>query len=175
MSITKYRQFLERVQPRAVALDGCTVKLDRPAYARMLGKESDARPVSAIRVKYELGEVEDDYFDVTGELTLETGPDQAAPALTIQCAFTMHFHGSQPSERALAEQFAQQEARLVIWPYFREFVSSLTGKMGISHITLPLVLRQPRRQKSSSRTKGGPSRRSSGASGKRRRARTAGS
>jgi len=97
--------------------------------------------VNTLNANYRVGDIGDDYFDVIGELSVTAG-DEGKPALTIECTFEAHFHGLKEDERDLAQQFAQVEARLFLWPYFREFTSNMTTKMGLPPLILPLVLRQ---------------------------------
>jgi len=64
---------------------------------------------------------------------------KAAPTLVIEALYETHFHCKAPTQREPAERFVASELRLIMWPYFRELVFDLCGKMSIPPITIPLV------------------------------------
>lgn len=102
--------------------------------------------VNALDVHYELGTVADDSFEITARLTItsrEQGNEVNRPVvLQIECTFGALFEvpGSGfPKE--YAQRFTSSEARLIVWPYFREFISSMSLRMGLPPLVMPLAFR----------------------------------
>jgi preprotein translocase subunit SecB len=60
------------------------------------------------------------------------------PAIAVECTYVAHFHcdGCEVT-REFAERFTQSELRLVVWPYFRQFVNDATARMAIQPIVIP--------------------------------------
>jgi hypothetical protein len=137
-----YQAFLRTVQPTEVGLKTCSSKLNRVGYWQLFSTEA-ADWVRSLRPAYALAQRTKDYFDVSGKLSLTIGPpgDDAPRVLEIDCEFELHVHVSEPFDEAFAKRFADNEARLIVWPYFREFISSLTSRMGIPSLVIPITLR----------------------------------
>ncbi len=133
-----YEQFLRNVKPVAMGLVECSSRLDREALGQMAARKNSG--VRVISTEYQLAAAEGGYFDAIGKFSLAVAEKpKATPALTIQCTYETHFHCKAPIEKNLAERFTASELRLVLWPYFRELVFDLSGKMSIPPITIPLA------------------------------------
>ncbi len=133
-----YEQFLKSVKPIALGLTGSASQLDREAYGRLMSQKE--RAVRVISTEYKLLEAESGYFDGSGKFSLAVADGKkSTPALTIECTYETHFHCKAPVARELADRFTASELRLVLWPYFRELVFDLCGKMSIPPITIPLT------------------------------------
>jgi preprotein translocase subunit SecB len=121
-----------------LALGACSAKLDRGLYVAPDRAEKSLRTISA---DYKLTDVRKDYFDVSARfrLTVEHKTEPLT-ALTIECEFAGHFHcGDSELSHELADRFTQSELRIILWPYFREFVNDITAKMSIPPILIPLA------------------------------------
>jgi hypothetical protein len=133
-----YAEFLRGIKLVGLALSNCSASIDRLTYFELTGKKkNNTRTISA---EYKLDEVEKDYFDVSARFTL-TVEDKMKPskALAVECVFAAHFHCTAPEvPREFADRFTQSELRLILWPYFREFVSGITAKMAIPALLIPL-------------------------------------
>jgi hypothetical protein len=93
-----------------------------------------------ISTEYKLLDAESGYFDANGRFSIVVSEEKkSVPALVIECTFETHFHCKSPVVREMAERFTASELRLVLWPYFRELVFDLCGKMSIPPITIPLI------------------------------------
>jgi len=131
-----YAEFLRTVKLVALALANCSASLDRGPYIEQSARAKSTRHISA---DYELDEVRKNAFDVAAGFKLAvTNKANTSKPLTIECRFLGHFHCKPEASRELQERFAQSEARLIFWPYFRELVSDLTAKMYIQPILVPL-------------------------------------
>jgi preprotein translocase subunit SecB len=78
------------------------------------------------------------YFDVRAKLEVTvTGRKTKAHLVEIVASFDVHFH-SEELPKQLVERFCNSEARLIVWPYFREYVSDVSSRMYIPPVILPL-------------------------------------
>jgi len=133
-----YEDFLRGVKPVALGLVECSSRLDREALGRLTVRKDGG--VRIISTEYNLKAADGGYFDATGRFSLAVAERaKSTPALFIQCTYETHFHCKAPVRRDLAERFTASELRLVLWPYFRELVFDLSGKMSIPPITIPLA------------------------------------
>lgn len=135
---SEYERFLNSVRPVGIGLAESVSRLDRGQYAHLMRQKG--RPRRIISTEYKLTDADAGYFDASGKLSLAvTDSTKAAPALLIECTYETHFHCKPPASKELAERFTASELRLVLWPFFREVVLDLCGKMGIPPITIPLA------------------------------------
>jgi hypothetical protein len=134
----RYDQFLRRLKLFGLALDRAECHIDRAAYFALLDRRKDAaRNISA---NYELKRVKDDFFDAVARFILEVRDEKGKrEALRLTCSFILHFHGDRAVDQSLAKQFTASELRLVVWPYFRQFVSDITARMSIPPVNVPLA------------------------------------
>jgi preprotein translocase subunit SecB len=133
----QYSEFLHSIKLIALGLENCSANLNRRLYATLAAKKNTDRSILS---DYRLGEVEKEFFDVSANFTMRV-EDKAktSRALSIECSFAAHFH-CETSEwtNEFAERFTQSELRLILWPYFREFVNDISSKMAIPPLLIPL-------------------------------------
>lgn len=131
-----YEDFLRNLKLITLALTSSNCKLDLPVYFSILDKKKVAKKLKA---NYSVSEVEEKYFSTKAALRV-TIQDETEELLgvTIECEYAVYFHCKRPVNQEFASKFADTGLRLVVWPYFREFVFDLSGKMAIPPITLPL-------------------------------------
>jgi hypothetical protein len=156
-----YNQFLKKVNLYALGLDSMSADLKREAYA-IAHAESASEVVRFIENQFDVIEFTQEHFDVRATYCLRVKLEGAAPVdlpqppptpgsvslsasdelLCIRTSFTAHFHCKKISAgKSYADRFAQSEARLIFWPYFRQTISDTTARMSIRPITIPLTLR----------------------------------
>jgi hypothetical protein len=132
-----YEKFLRSVEPVGLGLSSSLSRLDREVLIRIRKQRGGA--TRSISTEYKLTDAADGYFDATGKFVLTvTDGKQSSPALVIECKYESHFHCHAPVNKEFAERFTTSELRLVLWPYFRELVHDLCGKMGIPPLTIPI-------------------------------------
>jgi preprotein translocase subunit SecB len=135
------RSLVDKLDLFAIGLDSLSANLDRSNYASAFAEEKK-RIKRSIESAYKVTDYSSEHFDVTATLSLRI--DAAGfedPILAVNIAISGHFHPKKPLSREDVEGFADAEARLIFWPYFRQIVSDTTGRMHIGTITLPLVVR----------------------------------
>ena len=120
----------------ALGMDSCSARLDRYPYYALLEKDGQVRRISA---EYEVARSSKDHFDAKAifrlQVTDKSGNDSP---LSIECSFRAHFHvrGGHVNE-GLAKRFVETGFRVVVWPYFRQFVTDTTARMTIQPIVIP--------------------------------------
>src|SRR5581483_3934203 len=132
-----YRPFLESVQPLLVALDSCNASVDRVALVAAIVAEGEQdRPVNSIRANYVLKGTSPDVFVVTASVVVTTRVgNKPPPVLTIECVFEMTFKALDvEKQRQHVQRFIDTELRVIGWPFFREFVSATSIRMGIPNL-----------------------------------------
>jgi hypothetical protein len=136
-ALRAYRKFLKEIVPIGVGLKEVNSRLDRDIYFALRKERGDS--LRTISAEYNLVEAKGGYFESTGSFTLVAAHKKTgAIGLTIACAYVVHIHCKSPVDREMADRFTKGELRLILWPFFREFVFDLCGKMSIPPITIPL-------------------------------------
>jgi preprotein translocase subunit SecB len=116
-----------------------SAKLNRNMYWRHLKKSENI--TREIATTYKPVNLEDDHFDIEARLELTIAiKGNASEILTITCNYSAHFHAAPGFTLEVVEHFARSGAKIIIWPYFRHFVSDMTSRMHIPPITIPLTL-----------------------------------
>ena len=157
----RYKRFLNQVNLYALGLDSMSADIKREAYT-IAHAESASQVIRSIESKFELIEFTQEHFDVRARFCLRVklegsasvGLPQPPPVpgsvalsaddelLCIRTSFIAHFHCKKSiAGKSHAGRFAESEARLIFWPYFRQAVSDITARMSIRPITVPLTLR----------------------------------
>jgi len=131
-----YTQFLKSIDPITIALAGSRLSVDRDRYfdegPKRLSVAWSCVPVT----------VKKDYFEAEAKVIVKLGSEgEAKPSVQIEATFQMHIHAGRPIVRAFVDRFADSEVRILIWPYFREYVSNVTGRMYIPPVILPMATR----------------------------------
>lgn len=137
-----YSEFLQGIEPVVLGLKSCQVDLDRKAFWQLV-ESPKKKGTRHFRSGCRVSEIKQDCFDLTATLTLEfLDPGAKSAPLRIRCDYEAHFHGRLVSA-ALVSRFAGAEARLFMWPYFREFVASTMGRMSIPPFLIPVSYSLP--------------------------------
>jgi preprotein translocase subunit SecB len=132
----QYPNFLRGIKLIGLGLENCSANIEREAYFNLASKKNNTRTISA---DYTLVEAHEDSFDVSAKFTVAVEDKlKSSKALTIECVFVAHFHCTE-APREFLERFTQSELRLVLWPFFREFVSDVTSRMAIPPLLVPLA------------------------------------
>jgi preprotein translocase subunit SecB len=136
-----YTRFVDELLPIALYMKSSSSLLRRDDFWRVFENEKLAGAVSnRLRVECSATDVGDSEFNVQSTASLSVVSSEETELLTIQCEFDLHFESGRGTTPDYVRQFAQTDARLVIWPYFREFIASMTSRMGIPPVSIPLSL-----------------------------------
>ena len=129
----EYATFLAALELFSIALARSTVRVDREEY---LKDEETNVNFKLFSKPIEIGET---HFDVCSTLRLKISTEKSKKLqLWLATTYELHFHSASTLDAKFIKQFCDSEIRLVVWPYFREFVSNMTGRMHIPPFVLPL-------------------------------------
>ncbi len=94
-----------------------------------------------IDASYKPTHIKGSHFDVIGsfEIKLQSKSNNIG-FLNITCQYTGYFHHQKQVIKADAERFANSEAKVILWPYFRQLVADLSARMHIPPVIIPLTL-----------------------------------
>ena len=127
-----YPKFIESLQLYTIGLCESECSINRADY---WGGE-EARDIT-YEMTAKASSVGDDAFDAKASLTLSvTGEKSKKVMVRISVSFDLHFH-AKTRNKEFVERFCESEIRLIVWPYFREYVSSTIGRMHVPPIILP--------------------------------------
>lgn len=133
----QYALFLKGIQLCGFGMQDSRTTQDREAYVALLSKNRLTRRIST---EYNIVEVTKDSFNASAKLslTMEDKANPASPAVLVECTYIAHFHcdGCEIT-KGLAERFTKSELRIVVWPYFRQFVNDATSRMAIQSVVIP--------------------------------------
>lgn len=130
-----YEDFVRALQLIGLGLDSCSATLDRDIYFANLKDGLERK----IETKFELEAIGDGFFEPVARFKLTAQDKAGKPAIRIECAFSAHFHLEGEISNAFAKRFTESEFRVVMWPYFRQFVADLTARMAIPPVLVPFA------------------------------------
>jgi preprotein translocase subunit SecB len=131
-----YTGFLKSLELSLIGLTETSVKVDRDEY---LNEENHAISMAWGSKPLKSGR---EYFDVRVELTVKVSKPKAQKHfLELKVAYLLHVHCIKDFPAEHVDRFCNAEVRLMIWPYFREYVTSMCGRIHIPPVFLPLAAR----------------------------------
>ncbi len=137
----QYGKFLRGLQLVGIGIRTCSSRLDRSAYARIF--RSKQRGQVDLRASYQVEQAKTEFFESIAKFELRVlTPSLKRPPLAIECVFETHFHAGMPITLELAKRFTDSEFRIIVWPYFRQFLADLASRMSISAPAVPLLARK---------------------------------
>ena len=141
-----YENFLKDMSLAGFRLISISSRFDSKADMKIRLSKKRLPVRTIVTAHYELEKITDDFFDSTAKfkLTVESANNKKLTPITIECSFLGHFHFEKPIKKELAERFTDNDFRLVVWPYLRQLVQDLTGKMGVQPLLIPLSVQEPK-------------------------------
>jgi preprotein translocase subunit SecB len=130
--------FIRSVRLAGLGLDQAHAEVNRAALTDIGLREAEME--GEIKLGHAVLSHEDGNFVVSANFELsqkEKGVE--LPAISIRAVFSAKFDLLRPAPREAVEAFAGLEARLVFFPYIRQFISDLSYRMSIDTILLPLT------------------------------------
>ena len=129
-----YKQFLRALEVVGITLIDSQFHIDRSRYF----DEEDE--LISVRFMCDVLTVKPGHFEVLAKMVLKSAKAKAKRgSLALQADYSLHFHTETAVNNKFVQRFAESEARLFVWPYFREYVTSMCGRAQVPPITLPLV------------------------------------
>jgi preprotein translocase subunit SecB len=134
-----YSGFLRSLRFMGIALIDSRFLLDREKYF----EDQEERIFSDLSC--EISEMKGSHFELKAKMVLQSARGKGQQgSLILDATYLLHFHTRGRAVRDLVAKFAEGEARIVVWPYLREYVSGMCGRGHIPPITLPMAVNEPR-------------------------------
>jgi len=128
-----YAAFIAALRLYNIGLKESSCSLDRDEYWK-----TDAEKKLDYKLTSKSNGQDKKHFDAESTLSLTLcGERPNSPVLRLSATFDLHFHGESITKE-FVQQFCGSEIRLIVWPYFREFVTNMTARMHIPPVILPL-------------------------------------
>ncbi len=132
-----YAEFVSGLQVYAIWLKNCACSVERDAFLDL------ENGLNTFKQVYRLLNLEGDHFDGEGSYQVNISPGEDSDALvTIECSFVAHIHSAKQIVEEHARRFSQSELTLILTPYARHFVTTVTSQMSIPPVILPLSKRK---------------------------------
>jgi len=132
-----YGRFLASLRLFGLGLKNSSTMLDRNTYWELNSRKKG--PSRKFHENYKVTRIEDDFFESEGSFELVVSESDLV-GLRVACSFEVHIHATgNPIPRTMVERFTAAELRLILLPYARQFVSSITAQMQIPPVILPLA------------------------------------
>lgn len=131
-----YEKFIRGLKLIGLGLENSSARLERDAYIAV--RRSSKEPVRRIQADCRVSESGKGFFDCLAvfKLTFEHAESKEL-LLRLDSTFRCHFHTESKDFDEMARRFVTAEFKLIIWPYFRQFVTDITARMGIAPVTVP--------------------------------------
>ena len=140
LSDNRYETFLGHVELIYLSLTNAVLEFNPTAYDQVRTRKANSLK-QAISATYKLERYEKDVFDSTANYRLIVEDEKTAlKPVIIECSFLGHFHANS-ADKDLAEKFTNSVFRLMVWPYFRQFVNDMAGRMSLPPVVVPLLVR----------------------------------
>ena len=130
----EYKNFLQSLDLSWIALVKSQFASDRKEYLKSsvqnLSLKWGCEPLS----------VKSGYFELSADLDLRViSAKPSKMLLELSATYHLHLHASSPIHKRFIDRFADSEVRLVLWPYYREYISNVCGRLHVPPVFLPLL------------------------------------
>jgi hypothetical protein len=139
-SLTKpdqYLGFIKTVHLSGLGIDEANFKIDRDAWASFAPKTG--KTAAEISGRHEVVNRRSKSFVVLAHYRVSIKAESGLELAELSCTYSALFSLDKQAEPEFVARFANDEARLVFWPYLRHFISDSTYRMSITPLQLPLT------------------------------------
>jgi hypothetical protein len=136
-----YAEFVSQLSLRGIGLDESTMRLDRNKLFE--AKHNNLNLINEITGGQSVLAHTENSFSISGKYLLETKLENGEVPLRIDCTFSALFATSTRARTDHLQRFANNEARVIFWPYLRHFFSDVTYRMSIDVVIIPLTTENP--------------------------------
>jgi hypothetical protein len=128
-----YTAFIGSLSLHTINLKETSCEIDRDAFWK-----GEDRSIAYKFTAEPIGTAKEEYFDARARLEVTVAGDKSKSNMVkIAATFDLHVH-AKATPKEYVKKFCDSEIRLIVWPYFREFVMDISGRMYIPPIILPL-------------------------------------
>ena len=130
----RYAQILKRTELLGVYLESCSATYKREIVFAKEGLEVSIRERASYTRQYEEIRINHSFY-----LTCKYPEMKKDFVIKISATFCLLYTTDPDFDDDFFDVFKEITLPIVSWPYFREFVQSMTQRMGIPPLTLPLI------------------------------------
>lgn len=137
-STSDYEKFIKTLRLSGLGMEEASAHVDR----NLLGKLQTESVTLTVELNLhdEVVGIEEGFFVVVVRCEAkQVGRSDDAVPVKINCAYSALYTCEGIPDEAMVKRFAGSEARVVFWPYLRQFVADTTSRMSVSTILLPLT------------------------------------
>jgi preprotein translocase subunit SecB len=129
-----YPDFLRSLDLFSISLTDSSFHGDRDQYfehaKHELGVEWDTR----VEARWDAS------FDVRVDVKIViSAPTAKESFFSLNASYLLHVHAPAPLEEEHVKRFAESEVRLIVWPYAREYATSVFGRLHVPPAILPVI------------------------------------
>jgi preprotein translocase subunit SecB len=129
-----YASFLKSLEIFSISLTDSTFHGNRDEYFENRKHELD------VDWRAELAGEWEQAFDVRVNVTIKISPPKKGKDFfKLTAEYLLHVHAPAPLDRQHVKRFTGSEVRLIVWPYVREYATSLFGRMHVPPAILPVA------------------------------------
>ena len=135
----QYLEFLRSVQLKGMGMEQGSFAIQRSRLADAIKQGQQIQ--TGFGTKYELHVDEPNQFVVVAVTEVKQRvAESESDIVSINCVFTALFECEPGAVTLLREQFTQNQAKIILWPFIRQFVTEASNHMSIAQILLPMVV-----------------------------------
>jgi preprotein translocase subunit SecB len=132
----RYREILSKTDLVDIRLDSCSVSFSKENLALSEGLEVSIKDQATFSSQGRNVDVVHKF-----RLVARNPGSKKKEVVRIAAAFCLTYATEHPFDDGFFEVFKEISLPLNSWPYFREFVQSMTQRIGIPPLVLPLIKR----------------------------------
>src|SRR3954470_19931770 len=128
-----YAKFLKSLDLKLISLVESDFRIDRARYFAEKNTEL------SVEWDSKLARSKPGFFECEASLDVSLkSPKSKLPSFALRATFLLHVHAKGHVKPEFLNDFSNSEVRLVVWPYFREYLSSICGRMHVPPLFIPL-------------------------------------
>jgi preprotein translocase subunit SecB len=129
-----YTSFLRSLELFSISLTNSSFHGERDQYFEHPNHEL------GVDWRTELAGKRKESFDVRVNVTIKiSAPTAKENFFMLTASYLLHVHAPAPLDVQHLERFTDSEVRLVVWPYVREYATSVFGRMHVPPAILPVT------------------------------------
>lgn len=138
LSPAEYKELLSHVSLYSINMESCSSQIRRNFLDKSFLPDKSLKINIEDKTKYDLTD-ENTVIFTHNFLLVGTKKNKKDFGLKIECSFAVKFTSEVSLSTDFLDIYGKFNLHLNTWPYFREFVQSITSRMGIPPLTMPLL------------------------------------
>jgi hypothetical protein len=128
-----YAEFLSSLDVVTIAMVASSFSIDRQAYFEARQRQLNVSWEPRITM------AEEDFFEIRADVVVKLSDGKKRAFFNLAASYELHIHAPAPMNPDFVNRFAESDVRVLIWPYVREYVSGVSGRMHVPPVILPLT------------------------------------